>query len=174
MQPLQARFMLSHVHLPANFTSLSICLLDRRNDTQNSVQPPKEHMPLANAPSMPHWPCCYNRDLCLGPMVRFYVFGYALSSDALLKWADNNQFAPEKDDHNRCYLTWGAIAQRLPEDCRQWALVTTKDGATQNCIVIASNGMPDDMERANDLEKIKAVQEVVDVRTPLKWYVWKG
>lgn len=87
-----------------------------------------------------------------------------------MKWADDNQIAPEKTDINRTYLTWKAIFRKLPEDCRRWARVRCEDGSVGHGVIIATNETLEDMKRAKDIEMIKAVQKVVDVNTPLKWY----
>jgi hypothetical protein len=71
-------------------------------------------MPLIPADSMPPQPCLCNVDPRLGRLVKFYVLGFVLSSkdvefvlssNALIKWADDNQIAPEKTKNNRRHLT---------------------------------------------------------------------
>ena len=98
------------------------------------------------------------------------MFGYALSHDELLKWADDNQLAPEKTEINRTYLTWEAIFRKLPGDCRRWARVKCEDDSIGHGVVIATNETREDMTRAKDMEMIMAVQKVVNVDTPPKWY----
>jgi hypothetical protein len=62
-------------------------------------------MPLIPADSMPPQPRLCNVDPRLGRLVKFYVLGFVLSSNALITWADDNQIAPEKTKNNRRHLT---------------------------------------------------------------------
>ncbi|KAF8231248.1 hypothetical protein L208DRAFT_1399248 [Tricholoma matsutake] len=140
------------------------------NNIKDSPQSSKPDLPLAAANSRPRRPRLYNTNPRLGPIVRLYVFVLPLTNSDLLKWADDNQLAPEKTDHNRTYLAWKAIFRILPEDCRRHALVNIERGAILNSIVVATNETPEDLERANDKEIIKAVQKAVGVYTPPKWY----
>lgn len=126
-------------------------------------------MPLT-ADSMPRQPRLYNADRRLGHLVKLYVLGYPLSTNDLLKWADDNQIAPDKTKNNRCHLTWRAIFGRLPQNCRRWVLVTTEAGSLANCVVIATNDTPEDMKRAEDLETIRTVQTIMGVYMAPKWY----
>ena len=119
---------------------------------------------------MPRQPRLYNPDWHLGRLVKFYVLGYPLLSDALIKWADDNQIAPDTTWNNRRHLAWRGICQSLPQDCRRWALVNTDAGALAHCVVVATNDSPEDMKRAEDLEMVRTVQKVVSVYTPPKWY----
>ncbi len=119
---------------------------------------------------MPRQPRLYNIDPRLGPVVRFYVLGYALTSDALIKWADSNQIAPDVTRNNRRHLTWRAICKKLPRSCRRWATVTIEAGPMTNCVVLATNGSLEEMKRAEDLEMIRVVQKVLQVDTPPMWY----
>ncbi|KIL57162.1 hypothetical protein M378DRAFT_172072 [Amanita muscaria Koide BX008] len=136
---------------------------------RDSAQSPEPEKPLTK--SATRRPRLYNPDIRLGPIIRLSVFGFPMSSKALVRWANNNQIAPNKTENNRCFLTWQAICRRLPEDCRRWALVTTEEGTLAHCVVIATNDTRKDRKRAKDAETIKAVQDVMDVHTAPKWYV---
>jgi hypothetical protein len=119
---------------------------------------------------MPPLPRIYNPDPRLGRIVKYRVLGYAFSRAALAKWADDHQIDREETEVNRRQLTWQAICRRLPPDCRRKTPVHTDSGALASCIVIATNGTPEDLERAEDLKIIRTVQKILDARTPPKWY----
>jgi len=101
------------VCLHSNFEILCISLFFHRTNSKDFAQPLKPEIPLATANLKPHQLHLYNPDPRVGPIVRLYVFGYALSHNDLLKWADDNQIVPEKMDINRTYLTWKAIFLRI-------------------------------------------------------------
>jgi len=140
------------------------------NDAKDCAQSREPELSLIAANSMPRRPRLYNTDPSSGRIVKFYVLGYPLPSDALMKWANDNQIAPDKTNNNRRHLTWQAICRRLPEDCRRWAVVPTEAGSLAHCVVVATNETPEDLNRAEDLEMIGNVQKVVNVHTPPKWY----
>jgi hypothetical protein len=119
---------------------------------------------------MPPPPRLYNIDQSLGPVFKFYVLGYAMTSDALIKWADSKHIAPDKTSNNRRHLTWRAICKKLPGSCRRWATVTLENGSIANCVVLATNDSLEEVKRAENLEIIRAVQKVLQVDTPPKWY----
>jgi hypothetical protein len=87
-----------------------------------------------------------------------------------MKWADSNQIGPEETEINRSFMTWEEISRRLPGSCRRWALMITKGGSAANGVVIATNDSVEDMKRAENLERIRTVQKVLELDTLPKWY----
>ena len=86
-----------------------------------------------------------------GPLVKFYVLVYPLTSNALIT------------KNHRRHITWQTICGRLP---RSWATVTTEAGSISKCChwykwipgeYEAGGGSRDD-------------QECLDVDIPPKWY----
>lgn len=138
-------------------------LIVHRSDSTQSCE-----LDLLTADSMPPPPRLYNIDRSLGPIVKFYVLGYAMTNNALIKWADNKHIAPDKTSNNRRHLTWRAICKKLPESCRPWATVTLENGSIANCVVLAANDSMEEVKRADNLGVIRAVQKVVQVSP--KWY----
>jgi hypothetical protein len=150
---------------------LSICLLVYRNDIQDSTQSCELELPLITAKSIPPLPRLYNPDPRLGRIVKYRVLGYAFSRAAVARWADDHQIDPDETEVNRRRLTWQAMCQKLPPDCRRISLVHTDSGALARCIVVATNGTSEDLKRAEDVEMINTVQKVLDASgTPPKWY----
>ena len=86
-----------------------------------------------------------------------------------MKWADDHKVGLGKKTVQRRQETWRAIAQRLPRECRNVALVITRTGAV-SCIVIATNENPEKLKRAEDQDMIRTVQGVLHYAAPPKWY----
>jgi hypothetical protein len=123
---------------------------------------------------MPRPPPLYNADVNLGPRIWLYVLGYCLSSDALKQWADSEIIAPDKSENNRRQLVWNLICQRLPPKCRQREVVSLGHGLLGSCIVVATNCTQQELNRAEDLETVNVVSEVVRVRAAPVWYpIWQ-
>ena len=109
---------------------------------------------LFTVDSMPLQPRLYNIDRRLGPVIKFYVLGYPLTSSGLIMLADSNQIAPEKTRNNRRHLTWRAICRKP-----RWAVVTIEAGSITNCVIVATNDSLEDMKRSDALETIRTVQK---------------
>jgi hypothetical protein len=100
---------------------------------------------------------------------RYLVFGFIYPTDAVIKWADDHKIGLSEKMFQRRQDTWRAIAQRLPIECRNLALVIARTG-TVSCIVIATNESPEKLKRAEDLDMIRTVQGVLHYLLPPKWY----
>jgi hypothetical protein len=155
------------------FVVLTVCLLIvLRNDSDHihgCKEHPKLELPLITAESLPPPPDPFNRNPSLGPISRFLVFGFVYPTDAVIKWADDHKIGLGNKLFQRRQDTWRAIAQRLPRECRNLALVVARTGAV-SCIVVATNGTPEKLKRAEDLDMIRTVQGVLHYLAPPKWY----
>jgi hypothetical protein len=121
---------------------------------------------LITAKSLPPLPNPFNRNPSVGSISRYLVFGFIYPTDAVIKWADDHKIGlGEKMFQD----TWRAIAQRLPRECRNLALVVARTG-TVSCVVIATNETPEKLKRAEDLDMIRVVQGVLHYLLPPKWY----
>jgi hypothetical protein len=127
-------------------------------------------MPLLAADSLPPLPPLYNPDPRLGPITKFRVLGYTFTWESIAKWADDHGIKAHGNHINRRAVTLRAICRRLPPDCRRWSAVHTA-GTLLTCVVVATNDTQDELNRAQDLEMIHAVQKVLDRDTPPKWYI---
>ncbi|GLB45483.1 hypothetical protein LshimejAT787_2300430 [Lyophyllum shimeji] len=112
------------------------------NDTEDCERSHTLELPLITAESLPPLPRLYNPDPSLGPISKYRVFGFTFRRLALQKWADDHQIGLDAGAVQRRALTWRAICRRLPRECRQMALVSTRTGG--------GGGSGDDQDGAAD------------------------
>jgi hypothetical protein len=86
------------------------------------------------------------------------------------RWAEENKVGVGKKPHVRRSLALPGILHQLPPDYRRYAVVSL-DGAHVLAVVVATNRTTEDLARAEDLEMIRRVQQVMGVSQPPAWYI---
>jgi hypothetical protein len=140
-----------------------------RNDSQAS----NRKLPLAviTRELLPKSPGLANARSINGPVVYFRVLAFPLRMKDALKWAEDNQVGVGKKPHVRRKLVLPAILRRLPPDCRRIAAVPLGGGAAAFSVVVATNKTAEDLARAEDLEMIQNVQQIMGASQPPAWYI---
>lgn len=112
---------------------------------------PNSNCHLSRPSHFPPLPDPFNRNPSVGTVSSYLVIGFIYPTDAVIKWADDHKISLGKKMFQRRQDTWQAIAQRLPRECRNLALVVARTG-TVSCIVITTNETPEKLKRADDLD----------------------
>jgi hypothetical protein len=138
-----------------------------RNDSQAT----NHKLPLITYELLPKSPGLANARSINGPIVYFRVLAFPLPMKDALKWAEDNQVGVGRKPHMRRKLALPAILCRLPPDCRRIAAVPLGGGAAAFSVVVATNKTAEDLARAEDLEMIQNVQQVMGASQPPAWYI---
>ena len=135
------------------------------------VQSAEIELPPITIKSLPPLPPLYNPHPRRGPLIQYRVLGYAFTIEALAKWADKHQIKREQSNFNRRLVTLRVMAGRLPANWRRKAIVhDPRTGSLSSCIVIASNETPEELEMAQDMERICMFQKAVETTALPRWY----
>jgi len=138
--------------------------------TMNDSEDVDRNLPLITLKSLPKSPRLANARSMNGPVVYYRVLAFPMRMDAQLKWAEDNQLGVGRKPHMRRLLALPAILRRLPHDCRRIAIVPLGTGATCYSVVVATNKTGEDLARAEDLEMIQNVAQVMGATEPPAWY----
>jgi hypothetical protein len=138
-----------------------------RNDSQAT----NHKLRLITRELLPRSPGLANARSINGPVVYFRVLCFPLRMKDALKWAEDNQVGVGRKPHMRRKLALPAILSRLPPDCRRIAAVPLGGGAAAFSVVVATNKTVEDLARAEDLEMIQNVQQVIGASRPPAWYI---
>ncbi|OBZ74494.1 hypothetical protein A0H81_05335 [Grifola frondosa] len=104
------------------------------------------------------------------PCVPFMVFGYALTIDEILDYGERHGLSDNSGILNLSFVLTRKICGRMPDGKRCIAYVRRPDKYLATCFVIASNKNAGHLERVNDGELVKLMQEILGTDSFPEWY----
>ncbi|GLB40055.1 hypothetical protein LshimejAT787_0705650 [Lyophyllum shimeji] len=109
-----------------------------------------------------------------GTRVPLLVFGWGFGVPELVKWADDNNFRVDLDNHYRHQLAVKEIQRRLPEGHRRIIRIYDEEYTDlyefRQCFALGSNQTQESLERAQDMKLVDQFLSVLGPDAQLKWH----
>ncbi|KAF8808153.1 hypothetical protein BYT27DRAFT_7190271, partial [Phlegmacium glaucopus] len=120
---------------------------------------------------LPKPPGLYNPSSRNGPVVRFQALAFGMPMETLEKWADDNQVAIDKRPHTKRDIAWKVLFGKLRHLRCKASIVPVRGVGVCRAVVVAHNQTPEDLKMGEDLEMIRAVQNILGTTKAPIWYI---
>lgn len=103
--------------------------------------------------------------------VRLYVFGWPITIEDQLEWADMLNIPVELGECARIDEAWSTMRSLLPRKTKRTTLVKYKGGGgtIALCIYIGNNESPSELKRAQSSKLIYETWKVLQIDTDPQW-----